>query len=152
MIPQKFYHIDSKTLCNANSILHYINRSPGLMISIIWDCHIRSFTSPIIILCKKLFLLCRESKAAEISNLFFFLFISFNSCRTHRSNFWILSNCFNWIDIVVSFLLMTPNLSADFSCVWIGFSLSNSSNSPLSNFFGASERSSSSKLKFPTFR
>lgn len=95
------------------------------------------------------FLLCRENKAAEILSLFF-SFISFNShgtCGTHHSNFWFLSNSFNQIDIVRP---MTPNLSANFSCDWIGFSLSDSSDSPLSNFFGLSKRSSSSKLKFPT--
>lgn len=87
------------------------------MISIIWNCHIRSFSLPITILCRKFFLLYRESKTAEISNLFF-LFISFNSCGTHRFNFWILSNCFNRIDIVCP---VTPYLSVNFFCIWVGF-------------------------------
>ena len=87
------------------------------MISIIWNCHIRSFSLPITILCRKFFFLYRESKTAEISNLFF-LFISFNSCGTHRFNFLILSNCFNRIDIVCP---VTPYLSVNFFCVWVGF-------------------------------
>lgn len=117
------------------------------MISIVRNCHIRPFSSPIII-CREIFFY-RENKAAEILSLFF-SFISFNShrtCGTHHCNFWFLSNSFNQIDIVRP---MTPNLSANFSCDWIGFSLSDSSDSPLSNFFGLSKRSSSSKLKFPT--
>lgn len=117
------------------------------MISIVRNCHIRPFSSPIII--------CRE--------IFFYV------VKTRQQKSWVcFSHSFRLIHmehvelIILTFdsypILsiedivrpMTPNLSANFSCDWIGFSLSDSSDSPLSNFFGLSKRSSSSKLKFPT--
>lgn len=111
MIPRKF-HIDSKTFLKCKfgfaievgGFLKLI--SFKIIILFVIDFFIcQDFSSSVTILCRKLFLLCRKRKAAEISNLFF-LSISLNSCG-------IISLTFESYSIVSVECLVTPNISTN---------------------------------------
>ena len=87
------------------------------------------FLSPVI-LCKKYFFLHRESKFMQMSTLRFLL-SSVSSCGTHLPSFCIFPIACNRSDIA---WCVTPNCWASSSCVWHGFSFSNTWSSSSSNF------------------